>query len=114
MMWPKFWQKRAWPSDRRVSNVFKNALSDKGGAPSLTGVAKAAQRSKESGYDRTMHSTKPTPGPVQQDGNQNMMPPKATNAKPQTRSASPDAYNTSGMERAMAAHADQVHPIKRK
>lgn len=35
-----------------------------------------------------------------------------TRAAPASRSASPDAYTTSGLERAMSAHADRVHPLK--
>lgn len=30
------------------------------------------------------------------------------------RSSAPDGYATSGMERAMHAHADKVHPVKRR
>lgn len=40
--------------------------------------------------------------------------PKPTRGPLQTRSASPASTNTSGMETAMAAHADKVHPPKRR
>lgn len=42
---------------------------------------------------------------------------QGTNAPPTRvplapRSASPDAYTTSGLERAMGEHANRVHPLK--
>jgi hypothetical protein len=48
----------------------------------------------------------------QQDGTPISTVAKATKAPLQTRSASPNNYNTSGMERAMAAEADRLHPPK--
>lgn len=38
--------------------------------------------------------------------------PAPTRAPLASRSASPGGYATSGMERAMGAHADKEHPVK--
>lgn len=40
--------------------------------------------------------------------------PRPTNARLQDRSSAPDKYATSGMERAMHAHANRVHSTKRR
>lgn len=53
-------------------------------------------------------------GPTQIDGTATNMGVKPTKAPLQTRSASPDRNNTSGMERAMAAEADRLHPPKHR
>lgn len=53
-------------------------------------------------------------GPVQQDGNVIAQTAAPTKAPLQSRSASPAHMNTSGLERAMGAHADKVHPVKRR
>lgn len=58
----------------------KNA--DAGGAPELTGGAKAAQRGRESGRDARMHGT-----------------------------PAGDGHTTSGMDRALSSHADKMHPV---
>lgn len=53
--------------------------------------------------------------PAQIDGNQTTAPPKPTRGPLADRSASPGNYNTSGMERAMGALADQLHkPSQRR
>lgn len=51
------------------------------------------------------------PAPMQRDGNQNVMPNKASGAGLQTRSASPAAFASSGIERSMGAMADQIHKV---
>lgn len=56
----------------------------------------------------------PPPVNTQIDGTPTNMGEKPTKARLQPRSASPDSNNTSGMERAMAAHADKLHPPKRR
>lgn len=38
--------------------------------------------------------------------------PAPTRAPLQDRSSAPDKYTTSGMERALHAHANKVHPVK--
>lgn len=58
----------------------------------------------------------PAPPPVntQIDGTPTNMGEKPTKARLHDRSASPADHNTSGMERAMAAHADKVHPTRKR
>jgi hypothetical protein len=53
-------------------------------------------------------------GPVQQDGNVIAQQLAPTKAPLRTQSASPAHLNTSGLERAMGAHADKLHPTKRR
>lgn len=52
------------------------------------------------------------PAPMQQDGNQNVMPPKPTKAGLESRSGSPRGMNSSGIENAMGALADKTHPVR--
>lgn len=58
----------------------------------------------------------PAPKPVntQIDGTPTNMGEKPTKARLETRSASPAGNNTSGMERALAAQADKLHPPRRR
>ena len=71
---------------------------DQGGAPNLTGPAKATQRSQEHDRDEQMHGQGVNPRP--------------TRAPLQARPASPGQYASSGMEQAMGALADKLHPTK--
>lgn len=50
------------------------------------------------------------PAPVNQDTSGDN--PKPTKGPLQSRPASPNGYATSGMERAMGAQADKMHPPK--
>lgn len=52
-------------------------------------------------------------GPSASDEVQGHNPPP-TRAPLASRSASPAGYNTSGMERAMGAHADKMHPLGKR
>lgn len=51
-------------------------------------------------------------GPIQQDGNVIAQQARPTRAPLQERRASPPELNTSGIERAMGQHADQLHRVK--
>jgi hypothetical protein len=53
-------------------------------------------------------------GPVQIDGNIVPQQARPTRAPLQARSASPPQHNTSGIERAMAAEADRLHPPRKR
>ena len=77
-----------------MSNFLKTAMGGKSTVPSA------------------MPAPKPL-GPVQQDGN--VIPQQAppTRAPLRDKQASPAAHNTSGIERAMGAAADKLHPTKR-
>lgn len=88
---------------------MKNAMNDMGAAPQLTSAAKANQRSAEVQADARMHSHAGERGREPMGAN-----PAPTKAPLASRSASPPSSNTSGMERAMAAHADKVHPTRRR
>jgi hypothetical protein len=63
---------------------------------------------------RPQTPTQAPAGPVQVDGNVIAQQPAPTKAPLQPRSASPANMNTSGIEAAMGAHADKVHPVKRR
>lgn len=39
--------------------------------------------------------------------------PRPTNAPLKTQTATPAEYNTSGIERALGAHADRVHRVRK-
>lgn len=56
----------------------------------------------------------PAAGQVQLDGTKTTQFSKPTNRPLQPRSASPANYNTSGLEAAMGAHANKMHPPKRR
>lgn len=89
-----------------MKNVLADGIpADRGGAPQLTGAAKARQRDQEHGYDQSMHSA---------SGEEQGANPRPTRAPLQSRSASPAAYNTSGMESAMGAAADKLHPVRQR
>jgi hypothetical protein len=66
--------------------------------PALTSGPAPAKPAGEV-IDRTMESS---------------IPPAPTRAPLQDRRASPNELATSGMERAMAQHADRVHPVRRR
>lgn len=84
---------------------MKNYMADQGGAPQLKGGAKAAQRATEHRMDDRMHSVSGEPQGVN---------PRPTRGPLQDRRATPAGSETSGIERAMGAHADKVHPVGKK
>lgn len=91
-----------------------NSYDDAGSAPQLKGTAKDAQRRAEHGRDNVMHSAKPAAAPNRQiDGTPTNMGNKPTKASLQDRSGSPSG-GRSGMEGAMGALADKLHPPKFK
>jgi hypothetical protein len=57
-------------------------------------------------------STSATLRPPQLDGNQTTAPPKPTKGPLNSRQASPNNYNSSGLENAMGALADKMHRPK--
>lgn len=69
---------------------LSNALSDVPGVPAAAATA------------------------TQLDGNPIAQVAKPTKAPLETRRASPNSMNTSGIEGAMALMADQMHPVRRK
>ena len=57
-------------------------------------------------------NVRPAPQPQKQlDGNPVPTAPKPTKAGLATRVGSPNSYGTSGIEAAMGASADKIHPI---
>lgn len=101
-------------------NTYGAARPDAGAAPQLKGGAKDAQRQAEHGRDNAMHGAKPkvtagpNPGIRQIDGNQSALGNKPTKASLQDRPASGGvgSGSTSGMEGALGALADKLHPRK--
>lgn len=84
---------------------------DKPAPPSVKGSAKDRERRAESARDAMMHGQPPQ----QIDGLPGINPGmKPTKGGIQGRSASPANYNTSGMESALGAMADKLHPPKRR
>ena len=86
-----------------MKNIMADGIpADRGGAPQLLGSAKTKQRGQEHGYDQTMHSA---------SGEEQGANPVPSRGPLQSRSASPAAYNTSGMETALGALADREHKV---
>lgn len=73
-------------------------------------MADAAPAASKSGPSTAVLPRDPGMRSVSGDEQGTNAPP--TRAAPAPRSASPDAYTTSGLESAMGAHADRIHPLK--